>query len=98
MDRYDDGGLSGAFLDGLLSHHPGHAQQTGPLCIGGFNRLLGAEYNHMAVRGNFRHGVGEGADVGCGGQEDLFAHALACLVGTVDGRSPRISARPCEFS
>src|SRR5262249_2197785 len=44
----------------------------------------GAEHNHTAVRGDVRHGVGKVAYVGCGGREDLSAHALACLVGVAD--------------
>ena len=49
------------------SNDPGGAEQAWPLRIGGVNRLLGAEHDHTAVRGDIRHGIAKIAEVGCRG-------------------------------
>ncbi len=66
------------------SHHPRHAQQAGPLGVGGFDRLLGAEHDHPALGGDLCHSIAEAAQIGGGGGKDFLAHALACRVGVAD--------------
>src|SRR5262249_54802517 len=67
------------------SHQPRHRRQkTRPFPVGGFDRLLGAEHDHAAARRDGRHGVGKPADVSRSRRENLFAHALARLLGVAD--------------